>query len=79
VYVNLDARPVPQVNWEEQYGGLDTQDVLVNSGVDWDAVEYDSTWVKEGKFNWKVMQDNYNEVIPAPSIETRHPFSMHPI
>ncbi|KIY00723.1 uncharacterized protein Z520_03388 [Fonsecaea multimorphosa CBS 102226] len=61
VYVNLDARPTPEIQWEEQFGDLDRQGVLQGSGVDWDAVEYDFTWVKEGKFNWKIMQDNYNE------------------
>ncbi|KIW81235.1 hypothetical protein Z517_04260 [Fonsecaea pedrosoi CBS 271.37] len=61
VYVNLDARPTPEISWAEQFGDLDRQGVLENSGVDWDAVEYDFTWAKEGKFNWKIMQDNYNE------------------
>ncbi|KIW91672.1 uncharacterized protein Z519_07640 [Cladophialophora bantiana CBS 173.52] len=61
VYVNLDARPEPEISWVEQFGDLDRQAVLQNSGVDWDAIEYDFTWVKEGKFNWKIMQDNYNE------------------
>ncbi|KAJ9609477.1 hypothetical protein H2200_005804 [Cladophialophora chaetospira] len=61
VYVNLDAHPEPEIKWETQYGNLDQQPALLNSGVDWDAVEYDFTWVKEGKFNWKLMQDNYNE------------------
>ncbi|KAK5056217.1 hypothetical protein LTR84_012770 [Exophiala bonariae] len=61
VYVNLDAGVVPEISWEQQYGSLDQQDVLKDSGVDWDAVEYDFTWTKEGAFNWKLMQDNYNE------------------
>ncbi|ETI22600.1 hypothetical protein G647_06676 [Cladophialophora carrionii CBS 160.54] len=61
VYANLDARPEPEITWKAQYGGLDEQDVLTHSGIDWDAVEYDFTWTKEGKFNWKLMQDNYNE------------------
>lgn len=62
VYVNLDARQTPEVSWESQYGVMDQQEVLVNAGVDWDKVEYDFTWTKEGSFNWKLMQDNYNEV-----------------
>lgn len=41
---------------------LDQQEVLVSSGVDWDSVEFDLTWSKEGRFNWKLLQDNYNEV-----------------
>ena len=72
VYANLDARPEPEISWKQQYGELDRQDVLVNSGVDWDAVEYDFTWTKDGNFNWKLMQDNYNEVqvLPSPASTT---------
>jgi hypothetical protein len=62
VYVNLDASPEPEISWHAQYGQLDRQERLVNSGIDWNAVEYDFTWTKDGAFNWKVMQDNYNEV-----------------
>jgi phenylpropionate dioxygenase-like ring-hydroxylating dioxygenase large terminal subunit len=61
VYVNLDAAREPEISWKTQYGDLDQQQVLLDSGVDWDTVEYDRTWVKEGAFNWKLMQDNYNE------------------
>ena len=62
VYVNLDAKGIPDISWESQYGGMDQQEVLISAGVDWDKVEYDFTWTKEGHFNWKLMQDNYNEV-----------------
>jgi phenylpropionate dioxygenase-like ring-hydroxylating dioxygenase large terminal subunit len=61
VYANLDARPEPEIGWEQQYGHLDCQDVLLNSRVNWDDVEYDMTWTKNGAYNWKLMQDNYNE------------------
>ena len=62
VYANLDAKESPDVSWESQYGAIDRQKVLTSSGVDWDSVEFDLTWTKEGQFNWKLMQDNYNEV-----------------
>ena len=62
VYINLDTNPEPEISWEDQCGQLDRQDVLTHSGIDWDAVEYDFTWTKDGKFNWKLMQDNYNGV-----------------
>jgi phenylpropionate dioxygenase-like ring-hydroxylating dioxygenase large terminal subunit len=62
VYVNLDAKKQPDISWENQYGKMDEQDALVNSGVNWDNVEYDFTWICDGKFNWKLMQENYNEV-----------------
>src|ERR1700742_4741272 len=39
VYVNPAAGPQPEISWAKQYGDLDRQAVLVNSGVDWDAVE----------------------------------------
>ena len=58
----MDANDKPGISWESQYGKMDQQDVLVSSGVNWDAVEYDFSWTKEGTFNWKLMQDNYNEV-----------------
>jgi phenylpropionate dioxygenase-like ring-hydroxylating dioxygenase large terminal subunit len=61
VYVNLDARELPEISWQGQYGQLDRQDVLLNSVVNWDNVEYDMTWIKNGSYNWKLMQDNYNE------------------
>ncbi|KAH6709162.1 Rieske [2Fe-2S] domain protein [Leptodontidium sp. MPI-SDFR-AT-0119] len=61
VYVNLDASEEPTVSWEDQYGNMDQQKVLVESGIDWTKVEYDFTWTAEGNFNWKLMQDNYNE------------------
>jgi hypothetical protein len=67
----LDAGLVPEISWEQQYGALDQQEVLKNSGVDWDAVEYDFTWSKEGAFNWKIMQDNYNEVCYLVSKEVK--------
>lgn len=61
VYVNMDSRDTPEVSWDFQYGEVDRQEVLVSAGVDWGKVEYDFTWTKEGSFNWKLMQDNYNE------------------
>ncbi|KAH9215440.1 Rieske [2Fe-2S] iron-sulfur domain-containing protein, partial [Leptodontidium sp. 2 PMI_412] len=61
VYVNLDASEEPTVSWEDQYGNMDQQKVLVGSGIDWTNAEYDFTWTAEGNFNWKLMQDNYNE------------------
>ena len=61
VYVNCSTASTPEIAWEDQYQGLDQQTVLVQSGIDWSAVEYDFTWTKTGRFNWKIMQENYNE------------------
>jgi phenylpropionate dioxygenase-like ring-hydroxylating dioxygenase large terminal subunit len=60
-YINMDSRDPPEFSWESQYGQIDQQEVLLNSGIDWEKVEYEFTWTKEGNFNWKLMQDNYNE------------------
>lgn len=68
VYVNLDSRTTPEISWESQYGDIDRQDVLTSAKVDWDAVEYDFTWTKDGQFNWKLMQDNYNEASEITSV-----------
>jgi hypothetical protein len=38
VYVNLDAKKIPDVAWESQYADMDKQDVLASSGIDWEAV-----------------------------------------
>lgn len=62
VYINMDSNEKPEASWEQQYGKLDQQKVLVESGIEWTKVEYDFTWTSEGNFNWKLMQDNYNEV-----------------
>lgn len=61
VYVNMDSGDIPRVSWASQYGPMDRQEVILSAGIDWDKVEYDFTWTKEGEFNWKLMQENYNE------------------
>jgi phenylpropionate dioxygenase-like ring-hydroxylating dioxygenase large terminal subunit len=76
VYVNLDAKKQPDISWESQYGKMDERDVLVNSGIIWDNIEYDFTWTCDGQFNWKLMQENFNEVscfksVPMISISPR--------
>jgi phenylpropionate dioxygenase-like ring-hydroxylating dioxygenase large terminal subunit len=51
VYANLDAKETLDISWESQYGMLDLQEVLLSSGVDWEAVEFDHTWTKDRQFN----------------------------
>lgn len=60
LWVNLDAAEKPTVSWEEQFGGVDKQPRLKN--FDMSNYEYDHTWSMEGKFNWKTLIENYNEV-----------------
>lgn len=62
VYVNLDAASPPDVTWNDQFGSMDLEPRFNQSAIDWDNVEYDHTWTEEGAYNWKLMQENYNEV-----------------
>lgn len=60
LWVNLDGAEKPTISWEDQFGGVDKQPRLKN--YDMDNYEYDHTWTMEGKFNWKTLIENYNEV-----------------
>lgn len=60
IWVNLDGAEKPTISWEEQFEGVDTQPRLQNFNMD--DYEYDYTWKMEGKFNWKTLIENYNEV-----------------
>lgn len=62
IYANLDAANTPETAWSDQYGAMDLEDRFVKSGIDWEKIEYDLTWTQNGEFNWKLMQENYNEV-----------------
>jgi hypothetical protein len=60
VWVNLDAAETPTHSWEEQFGGVTEQPRLAN--YDLNNYKFDHTWSMEGKFNWKTLIENYNEV-----------------
>ncbi|PGH32959.1 hypothetical protein GX50_04241 [[Emmonsia] crescens] len=59
VWVNLDAKEVPSVSWEEQCGAVDAQERL--GAFEMEKYSYDHSWSFEAKYNWKAMVDNYNE------------------
>lgn len=61
VYINMDASSPPSISWSSQYGEMDQQEVLLSSSIDWNNISYDFTWTTSAPFNWKLMQDNYNE------------------
>lgn len=65
VWVNLDSATEPEVKWEEQTGGIDTQERL---GIfDMKEYVYDHSWGFKAEYDWKLMVDNYNEVLtPFP-------------
>lgn len=59
VWVNFDSsdKPIP---WEDLNGGTDDQPRL--SDFPLDDYDYHRTWTTNGKYNWKLVGDNYNEV-----------------
>lgn len=59
IWVNLDASETP-IPWEQMNGGTDEQPRL--DDFDIDKYVYHRTWVTNGKYNWKLTGDNYNEV-----------------
>jgi phenylpropionate dioxygenase-like ring-hydroxylating dioxygenase large terminal subunit len=59
VWINLDAKPVPEVSWESDFDGVDTQ--ARYEQFNFDDYEFDHFWEMEGDYNWKILADNYNE------------------
>lgn len=59
VWINLDSSPVPEVPWEEQFLDVDKQDRFEN--FNFDDYVLDHTYTLDGRFNWKILADNFNE------------------
>lgn len=59
VWVNFDASDTP-IPWEKMNGGTDEQPRLNDFALD--NYVYHRTWTTNGKYNWKVVGENYNEV-----------------
>ncbi|KAL4795619.1 Rieske [2Fe-2S] iron-sulfur domain-containing protein [Aspergillus venezuelensis] len=59
VWVNFDAAETPSISWEKMNGGTDEQERLKDFSLD--EYVYHRTWTTNGKYNWKVVGDNYNE------------------
>lgn len=68
IWVNLDAKPEPEVAWEDDLGGTDRQERYQE--FDFDDYVFDHTWQMDGHYNWKILADNYNECYHCP---TTHP------
>ena len=68
IWINLDGKPTPEVAWEEDFGGIDRQDRY--KYFTFDDYEFDHVWQMDGKYNWKILADNYNECYHCP---TTHP------
>ncbi|KAL4943161.1 hypothetical protein BDV06DRAFT_221500 [Aspergillus oleicola] len=59
IWVNFDAAETPSIPWERMNGGTDEQPRLSDFSLD-DYI-YHRTWTTNGKYNWKVVGENYNE------------------
>lgn len=60
VWINIDAKPSPEVKWEDEWADVDVQSRL--ESFDASKFHFDHQWEIVGDFNWKTLADNYNEV-----------------
>lgn len=59
VWINMDGKKTPEVPWEEDFAGVDTQKRYEQ--FNFDDYEFDHIWSMDGDYNWKILADNYNE------------------
>lgn len=64
----MDGKAVPEVDWQEDFDGSDTQARLQQ--FNWDDYEFDHHWEIAANYNWKIAADNYNECYHC---KTTHP------
>ncbi|KIX99340.1 uncharacterized protein Z520_04916 [Fonsecaea multimorphosa CBS 102226] len=68
VWVNLDGNKTPEVPWEEDFDGVDTQKRYMV--YNFDDYVLDHEYRLDGAYNWKILADNFNECYHCP---TAHP------
>ncbi|KAJ9658480.1 hypothetical protein H2201_007799 [Coniosporium apollinis] len=68
IWVNMDAKEIPEVPWEEHFRDVDKQDRY--KPYNFNDYELDHTYELDGKYNWKILADNFNECYHCP---TTHP------
>jgi len=68
VWVNLDGKETPELSWEEDFAGIDTQERYKQ--YNFDDYVLDHEYQSDGPYNWKVLSDNFNECYHCP---TAHP------
>lgn len=68
VWVNLDSKEIPEVPWEEDFDGIDSQERY--KVFNFDDYVLDHEYRREGDYNWKILADNFNECYHCP---TAHP------
>lgn len=59
IWVNFDAKPVPEIAWEDDCAGIDTLEKY--KIYNFDDYVFDHVWQMDGAYNWKILADNYNE------------------
>lgn len=65
IWINMDSNKVPEVPWEEHFEGVDIQERY--NTMNFDDYELDHTYELQGDFNWKALQDNFNECYHCPT------------
>lgn len=72
IWVNLDASAKPEIAWNDDFLGTDTQARFVH--YNFEDYVFDHAWEMEGDYNWKILADNYNEcyhcAVAHPDIPT---------
>jgi len=68
IWLNLDGGAEPEIPWQDDFDGIDTQKRF--EAYDFDDYAYDHSWEIEAPYNWKVAADNYNECYHC---KTTHP------
>lgn len=68
IWVNLDGKEKPEVSWEHDFLGGDTQSRL--AAFNFDDYVYDHSWELDANYNWKLAADNFNECYHC---KTTHP------
>lgn len=64
IWINLDASKEPEVQWSDDFLGVDTQERFKH--FNFNDYHFDHTWNMSGEYNWKVLGDNYNECYHCP-------------
>lgn len=68
IWVNLDGQEKPEIAWEDDFAGVDTQERFKQ--YNFDDYVLDHTYQMDGDYNWKILADNFNECYHCP---TTHP------
>ena len=65
IWVNMDAKETPEVSWEEHFRDVDRQERY--KAYDFSNYDLHHTYELDGKYNWKVLADNFNECYHCPT------------